>query len=103
MASRGEKSFVTTLGGAPYFVVTEPIWDTGPEMMGHLVMLLRVDSDFLAASQQGGTDNQAIVAITEPEGKKLLATSDTARVDAGEDVELLSLEYLITTQSFTPV
>ena len=101
MASRGEKSFVTTLGGAPYFVVTEPIWDTGPEMMGHLVMLLRVDSDFLAASQQGGTDNQAIVAITEPEGKKLLATSDTARVDAGEDVEMLSLEYLITTQSFT--
>ncbi len=60
---------MTTLGGAPYFVVTEPIWDTGPEMMGHLVMLLRVDSDFLAASQQGGTDNQAIVAITEPEGK----------------------------------
>ena len=101
MASRGEKSFVTTLGGAPYFVVTEPIWDTGPEMMGHLVMLLRVDSDFLAASQQGGTDNQAIVAITEPEGKKLLATSDRTRIDAGEDVELLSLEYLITTQSFT--
>jgi len=100
LAASSQRAFLTNMDEQPYLVVSEPVQDVSFYPMGSLVILVALDSAFLAASQQSVQSSQSIAAIMDPSAQVILSSSDPLQVEAGTNVESLRGEFLVTAQSF---
>jgi len=100
LAASEQRAFLTTLGGEPYLIVSEPVEDTASYRMGSLVMLVPVNSVFLIASQQSVQSEQSIAAILDADAQLILSSSDPLRIESGVRVDSLNNAYVVTAQSF---
>ncbi|MBT8438918.1 MAG: PAS domain-containing sensor histidine kinase, partial [Gammaproteobacteria bacterium] len=93
------KSFLTEVSGFPYLILIEQAIDENDNIMGALVLVIPVDTDFLVASQQGVSPDGAIVALLKADDHEVLVSSNNELVLAQLLPEDLSDNYVVTSQS----
>lgn len=94
------RSFVTLFNDQPWLIVTEPTEDSARTPMGSIVILMPLDSAFLSASQQFVKSSNNVVAILDPDARRILASSNPLAIASGDSVLQQRADYLITAQSF---
>jgi PAS domain S-box-containing protein len=99
LAAGQRRATMTLLGGDPWLIVSEATADTAHTPMGSVAVLVRLDSAFLAASQQFVKSSNSVVAILDPDARQVLSSSSTA---IANDALLSGLRrhYMVTAQSF---
>jgi len=95
-----QRALLTLVDDEPYLVVSEPIRDAEHVVNGSLVLLVPLDSAFLAASQQSAVSERAITAVMDADAQIILSSSNPLEVEAGTPVDALRADYVLTTQSF---
>ena len=93
------KSFLTEVSGFPYLILIEQAIDESDNVMGALVLVIPVDTDFLVASQQGVSPDGAIVALLKADNHEILVSSNNELILAQLLPEDLSENYVVTSQS----
>jgi PAS domain S-box-containing protein len=93
-------SYVTVLNNEPWLIVSENTEDNARTPMGSVVLLVPLNSAFLAASQQFVKSTNSVVAILDPEAHRILSSSSSDAVPAGMALAALRKGYLVTAQSF---
>ena len=93
------KSFLTEVSGFPYLILIEEAIDESDNIMGALVLVIPVDTDFLLASQHGVSPEGAIVALLKADNHEILVSSNNELVLAQLLPEDLSDNYVVTSQS----
>jgi PAS domain S-box-containing protein len=93
-------SYVTVLNNEPWLIVSENTEDNARTPMGSVVLLVPLNSAFLAASQQFVKSTNSVVAILDPEAQRILSSSSSEAVPAGLALAALQKGYLVTAQSF---
>jgi PAS domain S-box-containing protein len=94
------QAFLTRLDGRPYLVASDLAEDPGHHILGSLVLLVPIDSAFLAASQLADNSRSAIVAILDSDAQHVLSSSDEHIIRAGQTVDELGHRFVVTAQSF---
>lgn len=95
------RSYVTVLKNEPWLIVSENTEDNARTPMGSVVLLVPLNSAFLAASQQFVKSTNNVVAILDPEVQRILSSSSVDAVPAGAVLDALDGGYLVTAQSFS--
>lgn len=91
---------LTTLGDRPYLLISETAEDATGTEMGYLMLVVPIDEQFLAASQQGVSSNAVLVGLLEADEQRFLASSDQARLASGTRLAEAEDRFLVTAQSF---
>jgi len=100
LTESSERAFLTTLGGHPYLLVSEMMEDAAGTVMGALMLVAPIDTEFLKASQQGITGTDVVVGVLDADEQRFLASSASDLVAEGELVEKVREAYLVTSQAF---
>ena len=100
LAASQQSAYLTKLDGRPYLITSHPVEDSSYNIMGSLVLLLPVDSDFLSASQQRVQSTDTLIAIVDADGDRVLSSSEPANLPVGSRLERLRDRYQVTAQSF---
>jgi PAS domain S-box-containing protein len=100
LAESQQSAYLTKLDAQPYLITSHPVEDSSYNIMGSLVLLLPVDGDFLSASQQRVQSTDALVAILDADGDRVLSSSDTASLPVGSGLDQVRHRYQVTAQSF---
>ncbi|MCF7992324.1 MAG: PAS domain S-box protein [Thiohalocapsa sp.] len=90
---------VTRLADQPYLVVSDSIEDAGGYKMGHLVVVVPIDADFLKASEGAVSADSSAVALLDADDQRLLATSEPEMLLPGTKLEQWTDNYLVTSQA----
>ncbi len=98
-ASQG-RSHMTKLDGKPYLVTSELAENARNQVMGSLVLLVPIDSQFLGASQQRVGPSDALVALVDADIQRVLSSSDVEQLPAGAGLAGLRTDFVVTAQSF---
>lgn len=93
-------AYLTKLGRQPYLLVFEMIEDSGMNIMGSLVLLIPVDSEFLLAAQQRVNPNDAVYALLDGENQRVLSSSDKKRIPVNILSDDMVGDYELTMHSF---
>ncbi|MGB5252310.1 MAG: ATP-binding protein [Sedimenticolaceae bacterium] len=99
LATGQQRAYVTLLEDAPWLIVSEATEDNARTPMGSLVLLVPLDSAFLAASQKFVKPTN-VVAILDPDAQRILSSSHPEGVIPGRKLAELREDYLVTAQSF---
>ena len=92
-------SYVTVLNNEPWLIVSAKTEDNARVPMGSVVLLVPLNSAFLAASQQFVKSTNNVVAILDPEAQSILSSS-AETVSSGVSLASLDEDFLVTAQSF---
>jgi len=95
------RTVLNRFDGQLYLLVTDAAADAGGHAMGHLVLVVPIDGHFLAASQQGVSHGDELVAVIDADDQRILASSDPKVLPADTPVEPWTHDYLVTSQSFS--
>ena len=95
------RALLTTVGGQPYLLVSEPLREANNAPLGNLVILAALDSTFMAASQQSVASTQTITAVMDADAQVILSSSNPLEIEAGTPVGQLRDRYVLTVQSFS--
>ena len=99
-ADQKDKVYLTRLNGRLYALASAKIEDASYYLMGSLVLLIPVDSEFLSVSQQRTSSSQTAVAILDGDSQLILVSSETGYFLQGASMENLRRDYVVTAQSF---
>jgi PAS domain S-box-containing protein len=99
LAAGPDLSYVTVLNNEPWLIVSAKTEDNARVPMGSVMLLVPLDSAFLAASQQFVKSTNNVVAIIDPEAQRILSSSADA-VPPGVALAALDEDFLVTAQSF---
>ena len=94
------RASVTLMSETPWLIVSEGTEDTARTPMGSVVIMLPLDHAFLAASQQFVKSTNNVVAIIDPDAKRILSSSSKDSVKVGESLDRVRRSFLVTAQSF---
>lgn len=94
------QAFLTTFEDRPYLLVSEAAEDATGTVMGSLMLVVPVDQEFLAATQQGASVANVAVGVLDGDEQRFLASSDYTHIPAGTRLEAVRKRYLVTAQSF---
>jgi PAS domain S-box-containing protein len=86
-------------GDLPYLVVSDRVEDAGGYGMGHLVVVVPIDADFLAASEGSVSAGGSAVALVDADEQRILATDEPSELIPGTLLEQWSDEFVVTSQS----
>jgi PAS domain S-box-containing protein len=86
-------------GDQPYLVVSDRVEDAGGYGMGHLVVVVPIDADFLAASEGSVSADSSAVALVDADEQRILATNEPQHLMPGTLLEQWSDEFVVTSQS----
>jgi two-component system, LuxR family, sensor kinase FixL len=93
------RTVLTRFDDRPYLLVSDAVENTSGVVMGSLMVVVPVDTAFLAASQHGLAPGQVLVALVDPEEQRILASMDPDVLFTGSPIAQWQDRYLITTQS----
>ena len=93
------RTVLTRFEDRPYLLVSDAVENAGGVVMGSLLVVVPVDSAFLAASQRGLAPGQVLVALVDPEEQRILASMEPDVLFPGTVIAQWQDRYLITTQS----
>ncbi len=100
LADTRQTAYITRLDGRLYMLIAEKVEDASYNLMGSLVLLVRIDRDFLNASQQRASTSETTVALVDGESQTILAASHNGESLVGSRISDLETDYVITAQSF---
>jgi PAS domain S-box-containing protein len=83
----------------PYLLVSDRVEDAGGYGMGHLVVVVPIDADFLAASEGSVSADSSAVALVDADEQRILATNEPEHLLPGTPLEQWSDEFVVTSQS----
>jgi len=83
----------------PYLVIGDRIQDADGSVVGNLVVARRIDSVFLAASQQGLWIEREAVALVDGDRGRIVSSIDPETLRPGSDLDAWREHYLVTTQA----
>ena len=86
-------------GDQPYLVVSDRVEDAGGYGMGHLVVVVPIDTEFLAASEGAVSADSSAVALVDADEQRILATNEPQELFPGTLMEQWADEFVITSQS----
>lgn len=101
MAVSRQHALLTLIDDEPFLVVAEPVQDDQHDAMGSLVLLVPLDSTFMAAAQQSVASRQNITALMDADAQVVLSSSNPLEIEVGTRIEDLRDQYVLTTQSFS--
>ncbi len=91
---------LTLIDDQPFLLVSEPIEDVQYFSMGNLLMMVPLDSAFLASSRQSFGTDRTITLLIDPDSQSVLSSSNPLEVQAGASLESLVSRFVLTAQSF---
>ncbi|MGV6826225.1 MAG: PAS domain-containing sensor histidine kinase [bacterium] len=97
---RPRQYYLVNLNESPFLLVADAVEDSNFNDMGFLVILVPIDQEFFVASQQRVRSENMLVALIDEDANTVLASSSPGRVPAGDSVEMLQDEFVVTAQSF---
>lgn len=83
----------------PYLLASDAIEDVAGFPMGHLILVIPIDTEFLDASQAGASDIEDEVALLDAGQRIILASSAPALLSQGSSADQWVDQYLVTTQT----
>ena len=86
-------------GDRPYLVVSDRVEDAGGYGMGHLVVVVPIDSAFLEASEGSVSADSSAVALVDADEQRILATNEPKQLLPGTLLEQWGEEFVVTSQS----
>jgi len=86
-------------GDQPYLMVSDRVEDAGGYGMGHLVVVVPIDSAFLEASEGSVSADSSAVALVDADEQRILATNEPLELIPGTLLEQWGDEFLVTSQS----
>ncbi len=92
---------LTELESMPYLLVAEGVKDSGGVLMSYLMLVVPIDDEFLAASRKRLTFKDTSVALLDGDEGRILASSDPVNLPPGTPMEALTIDYVVTAQSFS--
>ncbi|RMG33374.1 MAG: PAS domain S-box protein [Gammaproteobacteria bacterium] len=101
MAVTRRHALLTLIDDEPFLLVAEPLQDDQQAVMGSLVLLVPLDSTFMAAAQQSVASQQSITALMDADAQVVLSSSNPLEIEVGTRIEDLRDQYVLTTQSFS--
>jgi two-component system, LuxR family, sensor kinase FixL len=93
------RAVLARAGDQPYLVVSDRVEDAGGYGMGHLVVVVPIDADFLAASEGSVSADSSAVALVDADEQRILATNEPQELFPGTQMEQWADEFVITSQS----
>jgi PAS domain S-box-containing protein len=90
---------LTRVGDQPYLVVGDRVEDAGGFHMGHLVVVVPIDEDFLNASEGAISADSSAVALVDADEQRILASNVPQELLPGTTLEQWADHFLITSQS----
>ncbi|RTZ75666.1 MAG: PAS domain-containing sensor histidine kinase [Gammaproteobacteria bacterium] len=100
IANIGQQAYMTRLDGQLYLLIAERVEDASYYHMGSLVLLVPVNTRFLAASQQRAPDSEITVVLVDGDAQTIIAASGTDRLLEGQTLQEVQKNYVATVQSF---
>ena len=93
------RTLLTRSGNQPYLLVGDRVEDAGGYGMGHLVVVVPIDTDFLAASEGSVSADNSAVALVDADEQRILATDEPAQLIPGSQLERWTDKFVVTSQS----
>ncbi|WP_367114720.1 ATP-binding protein [Thiohalocapsa sp.] len=87
------------VGDQPYLVVSDRVEDSGGYGMGHLVVVVPIDADFLAASEGSVSADNSAVALVDADEQRILASDKPAELIPGTQLDQWERRYVVTSSS----
>lgn len=83
----------------PYLVVSDRVEDAGGYAMGHLMVVVPINADFLTASEGPVSADSSAVALVDADEQRILASNEPRVLFPGTQLDRWSRSFLITSQS----
>ncbi|HSQ77670.1 MAG TPA: ATP-binding protein, partial [Nitrospirota bacterium] len=94
-----DQSYMTSLGGVPYLLTSEPVRDGAGRALATLMLAVELDDDFLMYAL-GLSTEEDIVALAAGDEPRVVASNRPDLIPHGVLVESLKKDYHITGKSF---
>jgi PAS domain S-box-containing protein len=83
----------------PYLVVSDRVEDAGGYAMGHLVVVVPIDEQFLIASEGPISADSSAVALVDADEQRILASNEPQELLPGTQLDQWADDFLVTSQS----
>ena len=83
----------------PYLVVSDRVEDAGGYAMGHLVVVVPIDAQFLIASEGPISADSSAVALVDADEQRILASNEPQELLPGTQLDQWTQDFLVTSQS----
>jgi PAS domain S-box-containing protein len=93
------RTVLTAFTEGVYLLVSDAVEDLGGFAMGSLVVIVPVDSHFLAASQRGVAAGDTAIALVDADEQRILVSGDAQLLMEDTPLSQWADTYLITSQS----
>ena len=95
------KTIMLEIAGKPYLLLIEQIEDEADNVMGALVIIVAIDTEFLFASQQGIFRDNSMVALLQANDHRILVSSRSSEVFEQFLSEQLQDQFVVTAQALS--
>ena len=95
-----DQTFLTTIGGQPFLIASEPVLDSSGHPLATLMLANPLDDAFLSDHQQTSSPYTGIVALLEGDDPRVIASNDSHAIPPGATLEKVMGRYLVAGQSF---
>ena len=95
-----DQGFLTSINGAPYLIASEDVKGNGGEVLATLMLASPLDEQFLIASLGSSLSDSNVIALLSENAPKILVSSNSALIAAGELLDDLKDHYLTVGQGF---
>jgi PAS domain S-box-containing protein len=89
----------SSIDGQPYLLVSQPLENHAQQVVGSLMLVAPLDDKFLLASQQGAAPGDVVIALVDPDGQRVAASSDGRIVPVGQGLPEVGRRFFVTAQS----
>ena len=83
----------------PYLVVSDRVEDAGGYAMGHLVVVVPIDEQFLIASEGSISADSSAVALVDADEQRILVSNEPQELLPGTQLDQWTEDFLVTSQS----
>ncbi|MGB5830948.1 MAG: ATP-binding protein [Thiohalocapsa sp.] len=93
------RTVLARVGDQPYLVVSDRVEDAGGYAMGHLVVVVPIDADFLIASEGPISADSSAVALVDADEQRILASNEPHELIPGTLLDQWTGDFQVTSQS----
>ena len=93
------RTLMARVDDQPYLVVSDRVEDAGGYAMGHLVVVVPIDEQFLIASEGPISADSSAVALVDADEQRILASNEPQELLPGTQLDQWADDFLVTSQS----